>query len=222
MLTMTSPIRGNVFLRGLPSDQWTFSEIVKEQVYKEILPRLARCETVIDLGAHIGLASLYFSALYPSCRLFVVEPNPLNYEVLTSNLRELIEGGRCAAVQVAVWGRDAILTAKPLKSPKRYNCFAVRELRPRETCQEPLKGLPMTRILATSGFDTVDILKVDIEGAEVQLFRGDLDWLPRVRAILIEFHENSREECGFDGIMRRHRFRVCDENRHTVLAIRDS
>jgi methyltransferase FkbM-like protein len=77
-------------------------------------------------------------------------------------------------------------------------------------------------LVAVSGFTTVDILKVDIEGAEVQLFSGNLDWLERVRALLIEFHDESRQESDFDAIMRRYHFRIREETRHTVLAVNET
>jgi hypothetical protein len=69
-------------------------------------------------------------------------------------------------------------------------------------------------------YEMLDILKVDIEGAEVELFKGDVGWLSRVRAIAIEFHDDSREVSGFDRLMRDHGFRVLDSNPHTVLALK--
>src|SRR5688572_17459971 len=54
-LNVTSPIKGEVILREVPADWWTFQEVVREQVYKGVLSHLSHCDTVIDLGAHIGL-----------------------------------------------------------------------------------------------------------------------------------------------------------------------
>src|SRR5438128_464043 len=90
-LSLKSPVHGEVSLREVGSDILTFDEVIKRQVYRNILSKLEQCETVIDLGANIGLASLYFAGRYPSCRLFAVEPNPDTYRMLTANLAELIE-----------------------------------------------------------------------------------------------------------------------------------
>jgi hypothetical protein len=84
-----------------------------------------------------------------------------------------------------------------------------------------VQGFTMEEILASSAFQQVDLLKVDIEGAEVELFRNDLGWLDRVGAIAIEFHGRSRDESGFDQMLTEHGFKVCAEDSHTVLAIRD-
>lgn len=78
----------------------------------------------------------------------------------------------------------------------------------------------MNQILADSGFPHIDLLKVDIEGAETQLFADNLEWLEHTRMIAIEFHGDSREESGFDETMKRYRFRVIEANSHTTLAIR--
>ena len=59
----------------------------------------------------------------------------------------------------------------------------------------------MAAILEASGFDVVDLVKIDIEGAERAVFR-QVDWLERVRALAIEFHGSAREEIGFDALMR--------------------
>jgi FkbM family methyltransferase len=220
-LRMKSPVRGTVSLREVGSDILTFNEVIKDEVYKSILQKLKQCETIIDLGANIGLASLYFAGHYPSCRLLAVEPNPPTYRVLTANLRNLIESGRCRTLQAAVWGSERKLVADPSQGKEHYSAFATREASGAEADDETMQGFPITSIIRDSGFETVDLLKVDIEGAEVELFKGDLEWLRRVRAIAIEFHHGSREEIGFDRIMRDYGFRIYDQNQHTVLAVRE-
>jgi hypothetical protein len=63
---------------------------------------------------------------------------------------------------------------------------------------------------------------VDIEGAEVELFKGNLDWLLKVRAIAIEFHRDSRNVSAFDRIMADYGFSILVDGAHTVLATRAS
>jgi FkbM family methyltransferase len=220
-LQMKSPVRGMVSLREVGSDILTFHEVIKDQVYKDILVKLKRCETVIDLGANIGLASLYFASRYPSSRLLAVEPNPPTHKVLATNLRELIEAGRCRTLQAAVWGSERQLVADPSKAHDHYSAFATREATGNENGDETMQGFPITRIIHDSGFDHVDLLKVDIEGAEVELFKGDLDWLRRIGVIAVEFHHDSRQVCRFDEIMGAYQFRIYDQDPHTVLAVRE-
>jgi len=219
-LSMKSPVVGKVSLREVGSDILTFDEVIKRQVYRNILSKLEQCETVIDLGANIGLASLYFASRYPSCRLLAVEPNPPTYKILTANLSDLIEGGRCRTLHAAVWGSERQLIGDPSQAHDHYSAFAAREATGNENGEETMQGFPITRNIHDSGFEHVDLLKVDIEGAEVELFKGDLDWLRRVGAIAIEFHHESRQVCRFDDIMGAYQFRIYDQDPHTVLAVR--
>jgi hypothetical protein len=47
----------------------------------------------------------------------------------------------------------------------------------------------MNEILADYGIEKIDLLKVDVEGAERRLFRDSPEWLTRVRCIIVEFHD---------------------------------
>ncbi|MBW3600229.1 MAG: FkbM family methyltransferase [Planctomycetes bacterium] len=218
VLHMKSPMRGPLRLREASADFFTFQEVVEERVYGGLAKRVPRCATAIDLGANIGLASRYLDALYPGVSLLAVEPCPSNFALLEENLEGLIASGRCRTLQAAVWSEARGLEADPAKAPERYNGFSVRENGAAEGGS--IRGMTIRQILDVSGFEQVDLLKVDIEGAEVQLCMGDTDWLARIGAIAIEFHGDSRRESGFDVLMQQHGFRIYDENRHTVIAVR--
>jgi FkbM family methyltransferase len=216
-LRLKSPIRGVVTLREVSSDLYTFGDVFEQEVYKTVLRHLPECSTIIDLGANIGLASLYLASAYPSARIFAIEPNGDNFELLKTNLKELIQEKRCVPMQAAVWSARKALMVDPQWLSDSYNGF--RLLEQPSPGDAVVQGFTMEEILASSQFQQVDLLKVDIEGAEVELFRNDLGWLGRVGAIAIEFHGRSRDECGFDQILLEQGFKVCEEDSHTVLAI---
>lgn len=219
-LRMKAPVRGSVSLWEVGSDVLTFTEVIKEQVYESVRNRLRSCETVIDLGANIGLTTLYFAGHYPGSRFLAVEPNSDTFQLLTANLKELIDDGRCQTLKAAVWGSSRALVRDPSQAPEHYSAFAMKEASADEN-SETISGWPIQKIIDDSRFTQVDLLKVDIEGAEVELFKGDLDWLRRVGAIAIEFHNGSREQSRFDEIMRAYRFSIYDHDPHTVLALKE-
>ena len=219
-LRMKQPFEGVVFLRENTFDFITFEEVVFEQVYKAIPAHLPKCERVIDLGANIGLSSLYLATRYPSCKIVAVEPYAENFAMLTKNVAHLIEVGRCMPLQAALWGSEKSLVIEQPEVANRYNAITVRELLPDEEIEAIVEGLPIKKIIERSGFPEVDVLKVDIEGAETELFKGDLDWLNLVAAIAIEFHGNARMLSDFDNLMRQYHFEIRAENDHTVLAVR--
>jgi FkbM family methyltransferase len=206
----TAPIATRLTIRENVADYLTFKEIVVSEVYDGLKQHLGECRTIIDLGANIGVATLYFAEKFPHARILSVEPESSNFAILLRNVRTLATKGRCVPLQAAVWNQDSQLD---LLNPGGDHCmFAFGEKSGGE-----VRGLSMMSILERSGFETVDLLKVDIEGAEVELFRGGLDWLPRVRAVAIEFHGDARKQSRFDEIMRGRR--ILEMNGHTVLAL---
>jgi FkbM family methyltransferase len=217
-LNLRAPIRGPVFLRTRGTDFETLVEIVKGGVYRCVLDAGIPCRTVIDLGSNIGLASLYFASAFPSCRVLAVEPNRGTFEILEMNLQPLIAAGRGHAVNAAIWDRDTMLAAWEPDVPDLFSGFKVRPLNAADT--EPIRGRSIASLMAEFGFHSVDLLKIDIEGAEVALFRGDTGWLDCVNAIAIEFHERSRDASNFDALMQHHGFRVQDNGGHTVVAVK--
>jgi hypothetical protein len=124
-------------------------------------------------------------------------------------------------LQAAVWGTDRSLTIQEPELQDRYNAFTVREIAPGAESGPSVEGFTIQRIMERSGFHEADLVKVDIEGAETELFKGDLDWLHRVGAIAIEFHGNARSDSNFDNIMRQYGFAIQTEDGHTVLAVRE-
>jgi FkbM family methyltransferase len=206
----TSPISTRLAIRDNVADYLTFKEIIISEVYGGLKQHLGECRTIIDLGANIGVATLYFAEKFPHAHILSVEPESSNFTMLLRNLAKLAGEGRCVPLQAAVWDEDSRLD---LLNPGGDHCeFAFGE-----KSDGKVRGLSMMSIVERSGFETVDLLKVDIEGAEVELFRGCLDWLPRVRAVAIEFHGDARTKSRFDEIIRGRQ--IVEMNGHTVLAL---
>ena len=204
---LKSPYRQTVFLREWGSDPLTFEEVFLKEVYRPVVQVLGACRTMIDLGANIGLASVYLSA-HLGCRGVCVEPNPDTFDVLRKNLAN----SGMTLLQAAAWNSAASLSVAC--DDAHYSMATVRP-----ESGGAVRGLSVPQIIARAGFQTVDLLKVDIEGAEAEIFRGDLSWLAAIRAIAIEFHGDSRRSMQFDAIMHDRKFRLI-ESGHTTVAIR--
>lgn len=210
-LRIKEPLQATIALRPRGSDFATFREVVDSEIYQIVVKHLPNVRTVIDLGANIGLASLYFATKYPVCRIFAVEPHPQTFALLRENLRPLIESRRAIVMQAAVWSHNT--TVEPTTMTDRYSCFQVQE--GDDGC---IPGMTIGELIARWDLPIVDLLKVDIEGAEIELFK-DVSWLRMVRAVAIEFHQDSRRACNFDALMTDNGFRVI-ESPHTTLALR--
>ncbi len=177
------------WLRTYAGDMFIFYEIFLDDAYKidSIYLKKKNKLNIIDLGANIGLASIFYELSFPESRFFCVEPNPGNIEVLQKNLEALKNRAR-----ILVGAADSV------SGPKFFdNSKAGWEGRLVETGDQaiPVNGYSMEDILKRSEFEYVDILKMDIEGAEKAIFAcPDLSWLKKVGVLIIELHQGYSAE----------------------------
>lgn len=141
---------------------------------------------ILDLGANVGYTSALFLNLFPDAFVLAVEPDPLNAEVCRRNLAPY--GGRAKVVEGAVWhkrGRLA-LSRGAFRDGLQW-ATQVRAPQAGETATVVAWDVPA--LLEMCPRKTVDILKVDIEGSERDLFSYNAcEWLHCVRNLCIEFH----------------------------------
>ena len=140
-------------------------------------------EVIIDAGAHAGYATVYFANEYPRARIIAVEPEKSNFDLLQKNASPY---RNVTCIHAAVWNRGVSLK---IANPEAENwLFRVAESEAGES--DSCRAVTVCDLMAVAGVDRVDILKVDIEGAEKTVFASDYsEWLDKVRAIVIELHD---------------------------------
>jgi FkbM family methyltransferase len=169
---------------------------------------------IIDGGAYTGYTTTYFANHYPHARIAAIEPDPENFDILRQNCSgyknvTLIQGG--------LWVSAANLVLNNGTSKK----WAVRLDEAQAQERGSIKGITISGLLQQSGFDIIDILKLDIEGAEERIFSDESDeWLKKVTAIIIETHGKDCEEAVFKATSR-HDF-IISRNGEKKVFIRPS
>lgn len=219
---VTKPFRAKISLRERGTDCSTFREVVLNEIYEMIVGKIENCEYALDLGGNIGLTSLYISSRYPNARILTVEPSPENQAMLATNLAVLVQGGRCQVCEGAAWSADELLDLGTTPEGGGFDAIQVTEHTSTSTSRM-VKGYTIPSLMKLAGFPRIDILKIDIEGAEEALFKGDCAWLEKVNGIAIEFHGTSRTDSGFDEVVAKHGFIVeNDKYPNCVIAYRPS
>jgi FkbM family methyltransferase len=180
-----------VALRPRSSDIPTFAKIFVEREYD--LPQLPpEARTIVDLGANIGLAAVFFALRYPRARLLAVEPDPANFTLLEANTAAL--GSRVRPLRCAAWSHDGEVAMQA----EDEHGMALGEwgYRVGQAGARVERAVPAQRIdtmCGMAGFTEIDILKVDIEGAELDVFgTRATPWLARTKFIVIETHDRFR------------------------------
>jgi FkbM family methyltransferase len=121
-------------------------------------------------------------------------------------------------LHAALWSSDTPIAPAVSTRAWQQAAFRVRPAAGGE--QSPIAGLTMSSLLREAGRQQIDLVKIDIEGAESELFRGQVAWLESVRALAIEFHGHSREEIGFDQLVQHAGFEIVADTSHTVFALK--
>jgi len=177
-------------LRLRTSDVLLFQNIFLNREYDydyAVAPKV-----IVDAGANIGLASIFYSCKYPSSRIFAIEPEPSNFEILKANIASY---PNISAVHAALWKEDCdVFIVDPGRGPWGFRTSAFRsELR--RQGYKSIRGFSLDRFMRDYQIRYIDILKVDIEGAEKELFESAQEWIDRVGSIAIEIHDRFKPGC---------------------------
>jgi FkbM family methyltransferase len=179
--------RAPVWLRAGTSDRQVFEEIV---VGDELgFDVGARPDRILDLGANIGLSSVYLANRFPAARVLAVEVDAGNVALLRLNTRPY---PGITVVPKAVWRHDGHVR---IANPADHSwSFRVTDARPDEPGS--IEAVCVDTLLRDHGWPHVDFVKMDVEGAERDLFEGaQPEWLSRVSVLAVELHDRFREGC---------------------------
>jgi FkbM family methyltransferase len=179
--------KNKFYFRGF-RDKGVISHFFKEMFYIDDSKSKSSVSTIIDCGANIGDETVKFAIRYPNAEIVALEPEQANYDLLVKNTNNF---NNIFTIQAGVWFKDIYLKVFP--SPSGSNeAFYVEEVKMGGANTVPARSI--SSIMKKRGWDTVDLLKIDIEGAEYELFSHNTnEWLPRVKAIVIECNDNDRK-----------------------------
>ena len=172
----------DISIRPFSGDIFVLYEVLLHRCYNlpdTLLPP-ERVRAILDCGANVGITALYFACRYPNARIFCIEPDFRNFELLKRNsARE----PRIVPIHGALVGRPRKVVHLTASRPAWGNFVTDNS----EGIEVP--AFTIEQILDDYHLSRVDLLKVDIEGAEREVFANG-QFLPRVGHIVIELHND--------------------------------
>ena len=176
----------SVAIRTGMSDMQVFHDIFIWGEYSFLKP-VAERTTVLDIGANVGYSSTYFAGIYPKCEVVAVELMHSNFEQLSRNTAFL--GNRIRTVEAAVWSHnDGVSIADDTFRDGDAWSHHASEAKDGKSL---VPSITMIDLMQKHAMPRVNICKIDIEGAEYELFAdGHRDWVNRCDVILLEIHED--------------------------------
>jgi FkbM family methyltransferase len=171
---------GPLILRTFAGDLFVLYEVLLDCCYfipnSYLAPNTVRA--IIDCGANIGITALYFASRYPNAKIYCVEPHPENFAILKQNVQFQ---SRIIPIHAAVVAQPNTSVRLSVDEPAWGNKLSQKG----EGIDVP--AITVSEICEKYGLQDIDLLKVDIEGAEEAMF-ADAGFLSRVKAGIIELH----------------------------------
>lgn len=187
-----------IYLRPGSSDIHTFREIFLRAEYDIKLPHSLSPKIIIDAGANIGFTTLFFAKRYPTAKIFSLEPDIENYKLLKKNT---IGYPAIYPMQVALWDKSGTIEISDKGFGVRgYIVENTNNVIPQgQEVNKPKAAMPsttMAELVQKYQINSIDILKIDIEGSEKEVFTSDVEkWLPLTKCLIIELHDRMKNGC---------------------------
>jgi FkbM family methyltransferase len=160
------------------------------------LPDEVEPEFIVDAGAHVGYVSVFYANRYPKAQIIAIEPDARNFAIARQNCAPYPQ---IELVRAGLWSHDTKLQVRD-PSFGRWQSWG------RHTTEAPdgeVDGISVPTLLERIGRDRIDVLKIDVEGAELALFSADyMAWLPRVEVMTIETHGDESARAVLEAVQR--------------------
>jgi FkbM family methyltransferase len=169
-----------------PHHQYYLQRVLQGREYPALHPEIYSPAVILDIGAHVGSAARYFAQRYPAARIVCIEPTPESFELLTENTRHLKNVERH---NLAFAERAGVLPIWRGKLTSGQNS-AVRNEENGEQSFEAQAVAPLD-FCATHGLGKISIVKIDVEGLELQILRNLQPVLRQVDIFYVEYHSEA-------------------------------
>jgi len=180
-------------MKILLSKKWgdlqTLKEVFCEDYYFNKFIDLKKISTIADLGGHKGYVSLLYAGLIPNIKIVSLEPEEENYLIFEENIKNNSLKNAITLLKNAIWSKDCTKTFYKTKNYSAGHTLYKTHLEQQEKIAHEVKCLSLSSVLKKSGFNKIDLLKIDVEGAEYEvLFKLEKSILRNIKYILIECH----------------------------------
>lgn len=149
----------------------------------ESIVATGRRPLIIDCGANIGLATLWFARHFPKAIIAAIEPDEDNFELLRRNTSHL--GSRVQLVKGGIWNQSTTLRIKNKNSGSAS--FQVESTE--ASTVDTIRAFTIDEVVELCGNSSLLIVKLDIEGAQANLFKDNIEWVARTPLLTLELDD---------------------------------
>jgi FkbM family methyltransferase len=173
---------GKILLRPGTTDKDMFTQIFVYQAKDHIVE--GDVKTILDLGGNNGMTARFFNYKYPSAIIYAVEPDKENFKALQAQSKGI---SNIIAINKAIWNENGVVYLDESES------WAVKI--DMKQGKNAIESITINSLISEYGITQIDLLKIDIEGAEKEVFQSDTSFLEITKNINIELHERIQPGC---------------------------
>lgn len=141
---------------------------------------------ILDIGANIGISSMYFAERFPRARIYAFEPVPENVALLSRNV---VRRPQVHVSPVALGGRNGTIEMLSSDSPRNFGGFSFYRQGSDPSRKIAVRMQDVNTALRELGVGRVDLIKIDTEGSEYEILTAfDENMLRSVKWIMGELH----------------------------------
>jgi FkbM family methyltransferase len=171
----------DLFIRTAgPTDYQVFKYVFID-IYHVPFRQLPAQPVILDLGSNVGFTCVHYASLFPGAKIYGYELDVNNYQVALKNINEL------PTIHITNKGIGYAGGVFYYESQQQSDAFQLTEAK--TPTSKEVSVIPLSEVLNEKVIPYVDFMKMDIEGAEIDIFdKGDLSWLNRVTRLHMEIH----------------------------------
>lgn len=176
----------SIFWQCIVRRQYDFAHFPQYQrlvaAYNEAVKKGIR-PLIIDCGGNIGLASVWFATQFPEAVIYAIEPDRNNFEVLKLNTAHY--GSRIKLLLGGIWNESGYLK---IVNPQSGSA-AFRVDISKEQSDNSIRAYTIAEICTLDGVESPFMVKIDIEGAQANLFLSNTEWVKNTHLITLELDD---------------------------------
>lgn len=179
------------FYRSGTSDVSALNEVLfrKGKKSEYYFPLDEEPKVILDIGGHIGDSAIYYALKYPKARIYTVEPVRANFDILQKNVAPY---PKIRAFNFGLGHENGSFPIFEDENPENTGGYSiVADSRAGGRLDMEAKIRRVGEFLAENSLDSVDLIKIDTEGAEYDILTAFPDEaLKRVKWIIGELHDH--------------------------------
>lgn len=159
----------------------------------------AKPRFIVDAGGYTGLSAAFFAHQYPEATIIAIEPDEENFGLLKDNTARF---PNVHPVHAAVWSESGVISlTDPGYGAWGFQVATYRDHAAAVAVDEAatptglVRAVTIDEIIKEFNLDRIDLLKIDVEGSEKEIFGGAGSWISSVDAICIELHDRLKIGC---------------------------